>query len=134
MRVQQCECFEVSPNGEKSLGSLVKSAMTKRKFRYSGIAGSNNDEVPPYSSQSLPRNQGMVARVSCTDSDWKDRCRDYLKARHDVEIVDFSADVDREWCGYQAARHGAKCAIRKRQRWVSFTFSRSTNATEDPRW
>ena len=110
-------------SGKKSLDALVKSAKARGKLRATGVTGFQNEEVRPDPSEFPLRNQAKATRVSCTDPDWKDRCRDHLKSRQDIEIADFSADTDREWCGYQAARYGAKCTIRKQRRWARFTFA-----------
>jgi hypothetical protein len=112
-------------SGEKSFEALVKSGRARAKSRSAGVGGSESEEVPPDGSESPIDNHASVTRVSCTDPDWKDRCRDHLKVRQDIEITDFDAALDREWCGYQAARHAARCTIRKQQRWARFTFARA---------
>jgi predicted RecB family nuclease len=68
-----------------------------------------------------PGDQPMV-RVNCMDSNWKHRCKTLLKARQELEVLDFDADRDRDWAHSLARRYGAKCRVRKRIGRVIFTF------------
>ena len=116
-------------SGEKSLNGLQSLAKTKsRKLRMTQSTGPNAElselqvgvcTDPP---EATSRNQ-LIFQVSCTDSRWKELCRTHIKARQEIRITDFDADADRDWCHYHATRHGARCNVRKRQRYAIFTFA-----------
>jgi hypothetical protein len=115
---------------EKSLEGLLRLAKTRSKnfgMRQSSVPNPQLSELqvrgrvdrPKVMSQNQP-----IIQMSCTDSHWKELCRTHLKARQELQLTDFNADAYREWCHHQAARHGAKCNVRKRQRCATFTFAR----------
>jgi transposase IS66 family protein len=115
-------------SGEKSLNGLLSLAKTRSKnfrMRQSSVPNARLSELQvracPDQSGAISRNQSIV-QISCMDSHWKEVCRTHLKARQEIQLIDFSADADREWCHYQAARHGARCNVRKRQRCAIFTL------------
>jgi hypothetical protein len=111
---------------EKSLGALLSLAKARPKnFRMQQSSDPNPPEPEMRAghdqSEATSGSQSLI-QISCTDPHWKEVCRTHLKVRQKIQLTDFNADADREWCHYQAARHGAKCNVRKRQRCAFFTF------------
>ena len=74
--------------------------------------------------QAISSNQ-VIVHVTCKDSNWKERCKGYVKARQETEVTDFNADADRDWAHSVARKYGARLQVRKRIGRVVFTFTRS---------
>jgi len=127
-----CELNEVNAlrfllSEEKSLTGLLGLAKARSKnFRMPQSQVPNFPEPQmgacPDQLEASSGSQSTI-QMSCSVPDWKEACRTHLKTRQKIQLTDFNADADREWCLYQAARHGARCTIRKRQRYVIFTFA-----------
>jgi hypothetical protein len=118
-------------SGEKSMSGLLNLAKTRsKKFKMMQFTSRNAEpsERQMEVCRDVPKacsGKQLMLQVSCTDSMWKEICQTRLKAHQDIQLTDFNADENREWCHYQAMRHRAKCNVRKRQRYAIFTFSHS---------
>ena len=113
---------------ERSLNGLRNLAQTNSRTKQSRVPNAALSELQQTewaeAPAASPQNQPII-HISCMESDWKERCRDHLKARQEIELSDFEADADRNWCHQQAARQGGKCTVRKRSRHATFTFAQS---------